>query len=94
MANTKKSVASAARAARLNEATEILRALGFRARQSNEIASYTCLALLDLRPTQPWTEAAQPLRGITPIIDFVAEEYGVRYAPNTRERCRMSLSTT
>ena len=28
------------------------------------------------------------MRGITPIIDFVAEAYGVRYAPNTRETIR------
>jgi hypothetical protein len=28
------------------------------------------------------------LRGITPIIDFIAEAYGVRYAPNTRETIR------
>ena len=26
-----------------------------------------------------------PLRGITPIIEFIAETYGNRYAPNTRE---------
>jgi hypothetical protein len=29
-----------------------------------------------------------PLRGITPIIGFIAEAYGVRYAPNTRETIR------
>ena len=52
------------------------------------MAAYTFLALLDLKPSQPWSEAADPLRGITPIIDFVAEAYGVRYAPNTRETIR------
>lgn len=46
------------------------------------------LALLDLRPDVPWELAQAPLRGITPIIDFVAEAYGVRYAPNTRETIR------
>jgi hypothetical protein len=29
-----------------------------------------------------------PLRGITPIIQFIREEYGVAYAPNTRETIR------
>lgn len=29
-----------------------------------------------------------PLRGITPVIDFIAAAYGVRYAPNTRETIR------
>jgi hypothetical protein len=67
---------------------EALRALGFAPKQSNEIAGYTLLALLDLKPTRPWAEVNGPLRGITPIIDFVAEAYGVRYAPNTRETFR------
>jgi hypothetical protein len=77
-----------ARAVKLREAAEILQVLGFDGRQSNEIAAYSFLALLDLKPSQPWTEAAEPLRGITPIIDFVAEAYGIRYAPNTRETIR------
>ena len=88
MAKTKQSALAAAREAKLGDAMEILRALGFATRQSNEIAGYTLLALLDLKPLQPWNEAAEPLRGITPIIDFVATEYGVRYAPNTRETIR------
>ncbi len=56
--------------------------------QSNEVAGYTLLACLDLKPGQSWSETAAPLRGITPIIDFVATVYGVRYAPNTRETIR------
>jgi hypothetical protein len=77
-----------ARQAKLRQAMEILKAVGFGARQSNEVAAYSFLAMLDLKPAQPWVEAAEPLRGITPIIDFVAEAYGVRYAPNTRETIR------
>ena len=73
---------------KLKGATEILRALGFAPKQSNEVAGYTLLALLDLKPGQSWAEAATPLRGITPIIDFVATAYGIRYAPNTRETIR------
>jgi len=88
MAKTGQSALAAAREAKLGDAMEILRALGFATRQSNEVASYTLLALLDLKPLQPWNEAAEPLRGITPIIDFVAREFGVRYAPNTRETIR------
>jgi len=73
---------------RLNETVEILTALQFGPRQRNEIAAYTLLALLDLRPKVPWEDAQAPLRGITPIIDFIAEAYEVRYAPNTRETIR------
>jgi hypothetical protein len=73
---------------KLAETVGILTALKFGPRQRNEVAAYTLLAMLDLRPGAPWTEAQAPLRGITPIIDFVAEVYGLRYAPNTRETIR------
>ena len=76
------------RETKLKGAIEILRSLGFAPKQSNEVAGYTLLALLDLKPGQSWSEGAAPLRGITPIIDFVATAYGVRYAPNTRETIR------
>lgn len=75
-------------AERLAQAAQILAALQFGPRQRNETAAYTLLAMLDLRPQVSWGEAQAPLRGITPIIDFVAEAYGVRYAPNTRETIR------
>lgn len=73
---------------RLVDAIEILSALQFGPRQRNPVAAYTLLALLDLTPSKPWEEAGSPLRGITPVIDFVAENYHVRYAPNTRETVR------
>ena len=73
---------------RPDEAVEILKALGFGPKQSNEVAAYTLLALLDLRPKTAWHDASNPLRGITPIIEFVHEAYAVRYAPNTRETIR------
>jgi hypothetical protein len=73
---------------KLREANEILSALGFTGKQANTTAGYVLLALLDLKPNDPWAEASSPLRGITPIIEFVAEAYRVRYAPNTRETVR------
>jgi BsuBI/PstI restriction endonuclease domain/BsuBI/PstI restriction endonuclease HTH domain len=88
MAKSKLSAMAMAQARKLNEAIEILRSLGFAGRQSNEAAGYTLLALLDLEPLKPWSKAAEPRRGITPIIAFVAQAYNVRYAPNTRETIR------
>jgi len=88
MAKSIKSNLATAKATKLRDAAQILQLLGFRGRQSNDVASYTFLALLDLAPTQQWTEAAEPLRGVTPIIEFVATQYGVQYAPNTRETIR------
>lgn len=67
---------------------EILKSLNFGSRQSNEVAAYTLLALLDVVATAPWSAASNPLRGITPIIEFIAKTYRVRYAPNTRETIR------
>src|SRR6266550_4263686 len=84
--NTRTSAASRKR--KLGEAMQILKALGFDPKQSNEIAGYTFLALLDVSAVSPWAAASSPLRGITPIIEFIAKTYGVRYAPNTRETIR------
>lgn len=88
MASSKPSRNSNAQKHRLAEAIEALTDLQFAPKQRNEIAAYTLLALLDLDPKKPWHEAENPLRGITPIIDFIASGYGVRYAPNTRETIR------
>lgn len=88
MASNKPDRKSAARKQRLAEAIEALTALQFGPRQRNEVAAYSLLALLDLGPEQGWAEAESPLRGITPIMDFIAENDGLRYAPNTRETIR------
>jgi hypothetical protein len=77
-----------ARRRRLEEAIGALAALQFGPKQRNETAAYTLLSMLDLQPDALWSEAQAPLRGITPIIDFIATVYGVRYAPNTRETIR------
>ena len=79
---------TAAKKQRLTETIAALTALQFSPKQRNEIAAYTLLAILDLQPDVPWAAAQAPLRGITPIINFIAKAYGVRYAPNTRETVR------
>lgn len=73
---------------KLREALYLLAALGFTGKQTNSTAGYVLLALLDLEPDAGWTDAVAPLRGVTPIIEFVARTYRVRYAPNTRETVR------
>jgi len=69
-------------------ATEILRLFGFASRQRNDAAGHTLLALLNLKPEESWAHASAPYCGITPIIKFIREWYGVDYAPNTRETIR------
>jgi hypothetical protein len=56
--------------------------------QFNERAALTLLALLELTPQKPWRQATNPLRGVTPIMEFVAEHYRKIWKPNTRETVR------
>ncbi len=79
---------AAAKKQRLTETIAALTALQFGPKQRNKTAAYTLLALLDLQPNVSWTDAQAPLRGVTPIINFIAKAYGARYAPNTREQIR------
>ncbi len=73
---------------KIDQAMEILKALGLPRGQLNERSALTLLALLGLQPETPWQEAANPRMGITPIMDFCRDHYGTRYAPNTRETFR------
>lgn len=73
---------------KIREALTILDALGLPRQQKNERSALTLLALLNLKPTDPWEKATEPLMGITPMMDFFQEYYGKKYAPNTRETVR------
>jgi adenine-specific DNA-methyltransferase len=73
---------------KVEEALEILKTLGLPRGQLNERSALTLLALLGLEPETPWSGAANPRMGITPIMDFCRDHYGTRYAPNTRETFR------
>jgi len=70
------------------EAKMVLRELGLPTPQQNERSALTLLALLNLKPDTPWLEASNPLLGVTPIMNFIAENYHREYAPNTRETIR------
>jgi adenine-specific DNA-methyltransferase len=69
-------------------AVEILRQLGFPRGQLNERSGLVLLAILNLMPKKQWRSASNPLIGITPIMDWIAEHYSKKYAPNTRETVR------
>ncbi len=73
---------------KLKEAFAILNALGLPREQQNERSALTLLALAGLVPEAEWKSVGSPLIGITPIMDFCREHYGVNYAPNTRETFR------
>lgn len=73
---------------RIEEALNVLSQLGFPTAQQNERSALTLLALLDLKPTDNWSEASDPLIGITQMMNYFAEAYDKRYMPNTRESVR------
>jgi hypothetical protein len=79
---------SAAVAKKIREAVGALQELGFPRQQLKERSALTLLSLLDLKPSESWAQARAPLIGITPMMEFFAEHYGRRYAPNTRETVR------
>ena len=73
---------------KIQEALEIIMALGLPRQQQNERSALTFLSLLDLKPADGWQEAGNPLIGITPMMEFFEKNYGRHYAPNTRETVR------
>jgi hypothetical protein len=73
---------------RIAEALSVLVDLGMPRAQQNERSALALLALLDLSPGKAWSEAQDPLMGITPIMDWARKHYNKRYAPNTRETVR------
>jgi adenine-specific DNA-methyltransferase len=73
---------------RIDEALSILEQFDVPKEQQNIRSALALLALLDLKPTSRWSDAANPLRGITEMMDYFADHFGKRYAPNTRETVR------
>jgi hypothetical protein len=73
---------------KVNEAIEILKALGLPRAQQNERSGLTLLALLDLKENNGWSTSKQRIIRIHDILEFVQANYGKRYAENTRETIR------
>jgi hypothetical protein len=76
------------RARHLKAALGILTDLGMPRGQQNERSAVSLLALLDLRPGREWSQSADPLVGITPMMEWARVHYRRDYAPNTRETFR------
>lgn len=73
---------------RVLEAQRVLAELGFDRERSNERSALVLLSLLHLTPTQPWAEATAPLAGTRALMDWMRDEYGKDYKPNSRETVR------
>ena len=77
-----------ARSPRIDEAIDILTQFGLPRAQLNDRTAFCLLALLNITGETPWSNAAAPLVGITPMMDFARSNYAADYAPNTRETFR------
>lgn len=77
---------------KLQEAQEILKAIGLPAAQYNEMAALTFLAICNVKENDKWSKATAGSLGITKgIMSFVNENYDKTYAPNTRETFRRNV---
>ncbi len=72
----------------VKEAIQILESLGLPKAQQNERSALCLLAILNLTPNKSWSKSEAPLIGITPIMNWIKENYKKEYAPNTRETIR------
>jgi hypothetical protein len=73
---------------KITEALKILEVLEFPRAQQNDRSALCLLAVLNLSPEKTWKQAENPLIGITPIMDWIRENYQKDYAPNSRETIR------
>lgn len=78
--------------ASIEEAREILKALGMPPAQHNQMSGLTLIALCGLTPDAPWTDSTRGSCTVTKgIMDYVKEHYETEYAPNTRETFRRQV---
>ena len=78
--------------ASVEEAQQVLEALGMPPPQRNRMAGLTLLALCQLRPGSPWSKARRTRCTVTKgVMDFLRDHYGMQYAANTRETFRRQV---
>jgi adenine-specific DNA-methyltransferase len=70
------------------DALQVLNELGLPKAQQNSRSALTLLSLLRLKEEQSWISASNNIIGIHEIMIFIAENYEVQYAENTRESIR------
>ncbi|MEL6092817.1 BsuBI/PstI family type II restriction endonuclease [Plesiomonas shigelloides] len=73
---------------KLEQAKEILTALGLPKQQCNDRSAWVFLALANMKPSDDWRDASAPLLPTVDIMDFIRSEYGKDYKPNSRETIR------
>ena len=77
---------------KIDEAKEILSALGLPNAQQNEVAALTLLALCGIHEKNKWSEAKRQSLGLSRgIMAFITQKHNKTYAPNTRETIRKEV---
>lgn len=76
---------------KIQEAQEILKALGLPPAQQNEISALTLLVLAQLSEETPWTEAKRQSLRVHDMLTEIKARYGREYAENTRETIRRQV---
>jgi hypothetical protein len=66
----------------------VLSDLGMDSERSNERSAMTMLALAHLHEGDPWTSATNKMYTTREIMDWIRDELGQDYKPNTRETIR------
>lgn len=73
---------------KIEQAQEILEAIGLPSAQQNEISALTLLALAQLSEKSTWKDAANPMLRVHDILIEIKQKYGREYAENSRETIR------
>lgn len=73
---------------KIEEALDILKQLDVPRAQQNERSALTLLALVGQKPKTKWKGSQKVFIGITEMMDWFRDHFGVTYAPNTRETVR------
>jgi len=73
---------------KIDEAATILAAMGLPKEQRNERSALTLLALARLGPDGLWADIERPSLRTVDIMEFMREQYGKDYKPNSRETIR------
>lgn len=73
---------------KLTQTKELLKVLGLPPSQYNDRSAWVFLALANIRPNDEWKDAKAPLLPTVSIMQFIRENYGKDYKPNSRETIR------
>lgn len=77
---------------KIKEARDILNTLGLPPAQQNEMSALILIALCGLSKNDSWQNAEKHSLTVTKgVMDFIAEQYKRKYAPNTRETFRRQV---